>query len=35
MPSPTPDFRFQSGDRVIVVGTDEGVRAVSSLLNAG
>lgn len=31
-PSPTPDFRFQSGDKVVVVGTEEGVRAASEIL---
>lgn len=35
VPSPTPTFRFQAGDRVIVVGTDDGVHAVSSLLARG
>ncbi|MEJ5888743.1 cation:proton antiporter regulatory subunit [Pseudokineococcus marinus] len=27
-PSPTPDFRFAAGDKVVVVGTDDGVAAV-------
>lgn len=31
-PSPTPSFRFRSGDTVIVVGTDDGVAAVARLL---
>ncbi len=30
--SPTPDFRFQAGDRLIVVGTENGVAAVGRLL---
>ena len=30
--SPTPDFRFQAGDRLIVVGTETGVAAVGRLL---
>jgi TrkA domain protein len=33
--SPTPDFRFRVGDRVIVVGTRDGVHAVSKLLGSG
>jgi TrkA domain protein len=32
IPSPTPDFRFQPGDVVVVVGTREGVQGVSELL---
>ncbi|MDQ2788203.1 MAG: hypothetical protein DLM60_13520 [Pseudonocardiales bacterium] len=32
--SPTPDFRFRVGDRVIVVGTEDGVHAVSALLGS-
>jgi TrkA domain protein len=31
-PSPTPDFRFRAGDKVVVVGTEEGVRAASQIL---
>jgi TrkA domain protein len=31
--SPTPDFRFQAGDRLIVVGTETGVTAVGRLLS--
>jgi TrkA domain protein len=31
-PSPTPDFRFQASDKVVVVGTEEGVRAASQIL---
>jgi len=34
-PSPTPSFRFESGDKVIVVGTDDGVAAVGRLLADG
>src|SRR3954454_7814833 len=34
-PQPAPDFRFQAGDKVIAVGTDEGVRAVAALLALG
>lgn len=30
--SPGPDFRFQTGDRVVVVGTAEGVEAVARIL---
>ncbi|HZA15907.1 MAG TPA: cation:proton antiporter regulatory subunit [Pseudonocardiaceae bacterium] len=33
--SPTPDFRFQPGDRLIVVGTKEGVHAAHALLASG
>ncbi|MFT4262952.1 MAG: TrkA C-terminal domain-containing protein [Nocardioides sp.] len=33
-PSPTPDFRFQVGDKVVVVGTEDGVRAASAILEA-
>lgn len=32
--SPTPDFLFQPGDVVVVVGTREGVRGVSSILTS-
>lgn len=32
--SPTPDFRFQADDRLIVVGTQSGVDAVRDLLTA-
>jgi TrkA domain protein len=32
--SPTPDFRFQAGDKLIVVGTQSGVDAVRDLLSA-
>jgi TrkA domain protein len=34
-PSPKPDFRFEDGDNVIVVGTDDGVAAVARLLIDG
>jgi TrkA domain protein len=34
-PSPAPDFRFQTGDRVVVVGTEDGVHAVAELLERG
>ncbi len=34
-PSPTPSFRFLAGDKVIVVGTDDGVRAVARILADG
>ncbi len=32
IPSPTPGFRFQPGDVVVVVGTREGVQGVAELL---
>jgi TrkA domain protein len=31
-PSPTPDFRFRADDKVVVVGTEDGVRAASEIL---
>ncbi|WP_298455254.1 cation:proton antiporter regulatory subunit [uncultured Cellulomonas sp.] len=34
-PSPAPTFRFVAGDKVIVVGTDDGVAAVHRLLADG
>ena len=34
-PSPTPSFRFMAGDKVIVVGTDDGVAAVARILADG
>lgn len=34
-PSPTPDFRFAIGDVLVVVGTREGVNAVSTLIAGG
>jgi len=30
--SPTPDFRFRVGDRVVIVGTEEGVKAAAAIL---
>lgn len=35
IPSPTPDFRFATGDSLVVVGTREGVDAVSDLITGG
>lgn len=32
IPSPTPDFSFDPGDRVVVVGTHAGVRAAAEIL---
>jgi TrkA domain protein len=32
-PSPTPSFRFAAGDKVVVVGTEEGVRAATEILD--
>ena len=34
-PSPTPSFRFQAGDKVIVVGTVDGVSAATGVLTDG
>ncbi|GHJ41190.1 cation:proton antiporter regulatory subunit [Streptomyces sp. TS71-3] len=34
-PSPAPDFRFAIGDTLVVVGTREGVNAVSTLIAGG
>ncbi|MFB7269149.1 cation:proton antiporter regulatory subunit [Streptomyces sp. NPDC056244] len=34
-PSPTPDFRFASGDTLVVVGTREGIDAVAELITGG
>ena len=34
-PSPTPDFRFAIGDTLVVVGTREGVDAVTDLIAGG
>ncbi|MCX4552787.1 potassium transporter TrkA [Streptomyces sp. NBC_01387] len=34
-PSPAPDFRFASGDTLVVVGTREGVDAVAELITGG
>ena len=33
--SPTPDFTFQAGDIVVVIGTAEGTRAVAEILTEG
>lgn len=35
LPSPTPDFVFAAGDKVVVVGTDPGVSAVARILAEG
>ncbi len=35
VPSPTPDFRFATGDTLVVVGTREGVDAVADLIAGG
>jgi TrkA domain protein len=35
VPSPTPDFRFATGDILVVVGTREGVDAVADLIAGG
>ncbi|MEP9382407.1 cation:proton antiporter regulatory subunit [Nocardioides cheoyonin] len=32
-PSPTPDFRFRADDKIVVVGTNDGVRAAAEILN--
>jgi len=32
-PSPTPDFTFHADDRVVIVGTDDGVKAAATILN--
>src|SRR5262245_33463371 len=32
IPSPAPDFRFEAGDIVVVVGTPEGVEQVADIL---
>jgi K+:H+ antiporter subunit KhtT len=34
IPAPAPDFRFQPGDVVVVVGTREGVQGVAELLDS-
>lgn len=34
-PSPGPDFQFQSGDLVVVVGTAEGLDAAADILTGG
>lgn len=33
--SPTPDFRFRAGDKVVLVGTEEGVKAAAAILEPG
>lgn len=35
IPSPRPDFRFATGDTLVVVGTREGVDAVAELITGG
>ncbi|HEV7757234.1 MAG TPA: cation:proton antiporter regulatory subunit [Mycobacteriales bacterium] len=35
VPSPGPDFRFQIGDKVVVVGTEEGVHEAAKILGGG
>ncbi|GAA4968660.1 cation:proton antiporter regulatory subunit [Kineococcus glutinatus] len=35
MPSPTPSHRFHAGDKVVVVGTEDGVRETAKLLASG
>jgi TrkA domain protein len=35
VPSPSPDFRFQLGDKVVVVGTEEGVHEAAKILLDG
>ncbi|NAZ80636.1 potassium transporter TrkA [Kineococcus sp. R8] len=35
LPSPAPSQRFQAGDKVVVVGTQEGVRATADVLANG
>jgi TrkA domain protein len=34
IPSPRPDFAFEAGDNVVVVGTPGGIRALSELLGS-
>ncbi|MBE9375933.1 cation:proton antiporter regulatory subunit [Saccharopolyspora sp. HNM0983] len=34
-PSPRPDFEFAGGDLVVVVGTQDGLRAASDILESG
>jgi TrkA domain protein len=34
-PSPAPSQEFRSGDKIVVVGTQEGVRATAELLHQG
>jgi TrkA domain protein len=33
--SPRPDFRFEAGDLVVVVGTPDGLRQAVSILEQG
>lgn len=35
MPSPTPDFRIEPGDTLVVVGTPDGIKAASEHLQRG
>jgi TrkA domain protein len=35
VPSPGPDFRFQVGDKVVAVGTEEGVHEAAKILGGG
>ncbi|NAZ86405.1 cation:proton antiporter regulatory subunit [Kineococcus indalonis] len=35
IPSPAPSQRFQAGDKIVVVGTQEGVRATAEVLHQG
>ncbi|PLW74635.1 potassium transporter TrkA [Streptomyces sp. SCUT-3] len=35
VPSPTPDFRFATGDILVVVGTREGVDALAEIIAGG
>ena len=35
IPSPAPAHRFRAGDKVVVVGTEDGVRETAKLLAAG
>jgi TrkA domain protein len=33
-PAPTPDFLFHNGDKVVIVGTEDGVHKASAILEA-
>jgi TrkA domain protein len=35
IPSPAPDFRFRVGDKVVVVGTEEGAHEAAKILGGG
>jgi TrkA domain protein len=35
VPSPAPDFRFRVGDKVVVVGTEEGAHEAAKILGGG